>query len=64
MTGLEVYNLPGFPYWKSMSRVPEPACGWAMIQIYPDNLVLGGLGVDVDIIGRDYKGRTIQVVEG
>ncbi len=67
----EIYALPVFPYWKSISRIfdrngllAEPSCGYCMVQQYPDNLTIGGTQIDVDVIGRDYKGRTVMLVTG
>lgn len=69
LTSAELYALPGFPYWKGLSRVvdrhgmlAEPVCGWAVVQSYPDDLIVGGTQVDVDIVGKDYRGRTLTVV--
>lgn len=71
LTSAQLFSLRAQLYWKSMSRVvdssgqiAEPQCGWAMVQMFPGNLVVGGTQIDVDIIGRDYQQRTLWVVEG
>jgi hypothetical protein len=54
----QIYGWPFMRYWRSCSQVPEPGCGWSMIQLYPPNLTRGGVQVDVDIACEDYRGRS------
>ena len=69
LTSEQLYSFHGFPYWKGMSRVTdaagnlaEPKCGWAMVQQYPDDLVIAGVRVDVSVLGKDYWNRTFNVI--
>jgi len=44
-------------YWRSGSRVPEPANrGWCMQQLRPLDVKLGPIHVDHDVIETDFKG--------
>lgn len=44
-------------YWRSCSRVPEPATrGFCMAQLRPPNITLGPLKVDVDVVEADFRG--------
>lgn len=44
-------------YWRSGSRVPEPAeRGWCMQQLRPLDVMLGPIRVDHDVIEADYRG--------
>jgi hypothetical protein len=54
----ELWRLPYTTrYWRSCSRVPEPANrGWCMQQLRPPNIKLGQLTVDVDVIESDFRG--------
>lgn len=53
-----LWKLPRITrYWRSGSRVPEPARrGWCMQQLRPLDVDIGPLHVDVDIIEPDYLG--------
>ena len=69
LTSQELYSLPHQRYWHSCSRVVDrdgreagPSCGWAMYQLYPPNLTLAGVKVDIDIAQSDYRGRGVSVV--
>jgi hypothetical protein len=68
LSSAELYGLRVHRYWRGMSRIvdrfgnlAEPACGWCAVQQYP-TIAVAGLEVDVDVIGRDYHGRTLTVV--
>ena len=53
-----LWKLSVVRYWRSCSRVPEPAnCGFCQTQLYPPNVTVGGVKVDVDVIHEDWKGR-------
>lgn len=56
LSAAELYSLQVVRYWRSMSLVPEPACGYCLTQLQP-TIVLAGVSVDVDVIGHDYRGR-------
>ena len=43
-------------YWRSLSRVPEPPCGFCLSQAYRTT-VIAGTSVDVDYVQYDYKSR-------
>jgi len=44
-------------YWRSQSAdIPEPRCGWVMVQLYPTT-TCGGVSVDFDFAQQDYEGR-------
>lgn len=69
LTSDELFALRGLPYWKGMSRVEdakknlaEPKCGWAMVQQYPDDRIIGGIQVDVSVVGKDYWNRSFDVL--
>lgn len=67
--GLDSESLWSLPYttryWRSCSRVPEPAHrGWCMQQLRPWNHKLGPLTVDVDVIEEDHKGSRPTWVVG
>lgn len=43
-------------YWHSLSDVPTPSCGFALIQLYK-TITLAGTEVDIDTVQYDYKDR-------
>ena len=59
----QLYALPSIDrYWRSLSSgVPEPACGWSMVQLYK-TVVIGGTEVDVDVVQYDHKYRLPMMV--
>lgn len=66
LTSDELWKLPVELYWKGQGRqvdrnnaLAEPTgCGWAMTQMFP-SVQRGGLLVDANMTGNDYKGRTV-----
>ena len=57
----EAYALASVLYWRSCSYVTsEPVCGYAMVQAYKPNKILGpsGVTIDLDMAMSDYKGRS------
>lgn len=64
LTSDELWNLKVQRYWRGQGSVrdrtnalAEPTkCGWCMTQMYP-SITVGGVLVDANIIGQDYKGR-------
>jgi hypothetical protein len=57
-----LYALPQVTrYWKSLSKVPEPTCGWSLIQLYK-SVTIAGVWVDVDVIQYDYQSRVPTVL--
>ncbi len=64
LDGEQLYALPHVDrYWKSLSRVPEPTCGWSMLQRYPSTHV-GGVWCDINDVQADTKGRTPNIIRG
>lgn len=70
LTSEELYNLKSITrYWKGQGRqvdrfgkLSEPAgCGWCMTQMFPSHWK-GGVWVDSNMVGADYKGRTPTMV--
>ena len=58
LSGPELYALPKFTrYWRSLSLVPEPACGFCMTQLYPTT-TFAGVSVDVDFACKDFENRS------
>lgn len=66
LTSDELWKLRNITrYWKGQGRqvdrfgnLAEPAgCGWCKYQMYPSHH-LGGVWVDSNMVGADYKGRT------
>lgn len=54
LTGPQLAAIPGFRhYWRSCSDVPEPTCGFGMLQCRPGNLTVLGSLVDVDFVEND-----------
>jgi hypothetical protein len=55
LTAQELYALGVVRYWRSMSMVPEPRCGFCMTQVQPTQNWRGvGVPVDLNMIGADY----------
>jgi len=53
----QLYGLRVTRYWRSCSRVPEPAVrGFCMMQLRPPNANHGPLIVDFNVIEPDFKG--------
>ena len=58
LNGDQLYALPGFTrYWRSLSNVPEPRCGFVMNQVYPTTS-FAGVSIDYDYAQLDYNGRS------
>jgi hypothetical protein len=63
LTSDELYALPHTRhYWRSLSRVPEPSCGWVMMQASPGDIIVAGTEVDVDYPQHDFQGRQAMLV--
>jgi hypothetical protein len=56
LDGQQLFALDVDIYWKSFSQVSEPSCGWALIQLFKP-ISVEGVGMDVDVVQHDYKGR-------
>jgi hypothetical protein len=56
----QLYACLADRYWRAGSLVPEPACGWCIIQLSPlDRTMFGGQRVDVDVTCLDFRGRAM-----
>lgn len=55
----QLYELPYVTrYWSAFNfGIPQPSCGFCQIQLYPPDMVVGGLEVDLDFVQQDYHGR-------
>lgn len=57
LSGDQAYSLPNVDrYWRSLSRVPEPTCGFSLLQLFPTTMI-AGTSVDVDCVQQDWHGR-------
>jgi len=56
-----LYALSVVRYWRSMSSVPMPSCGFCQLQLYP-TVQVAGVSVDIDVIQQDYEGRLPMLV--
>jgi hypothetical protein len=60
----QLFGLLANRYWKGGGRVPEPDCGWCLVQAEPlagankGGILLGAQRVDVDFSKEDYEGRS------
>ena len=63
MTAVEEFRLPNVNcYIRGGSvGIPEPACGFVMIQFSPLDVTIHGQRVDVSKVGRDARGRGITM---
>ncbi|MGO8992371.1 MAG: glycoside hydrolase domain-containing protein [Polyangiaceae bacterium] len=54
-----LYALPNVSrYWRAFNAgIPEPACGFCQMQLYPPSQVVQGVDVDLDVVQEDYEGR-------
>ena len=59
LSGHQWYELPFLGYWHSCSMaIPEPDCGFQLIQAYPPNQAYGGTTVDFNMALRDFRNRS------
>jgi len=56
LTPNQLTNLAVTRYWHSCSRALEPARGYCMRQLRPDDVLVAGVKVDVDVVDPDYCG--------
>lgn len=52
----QLTNLAVTRYWHSCSRALTPARGYCMRQLRPDDVLVAGVKVDVDVVEPDYQG--------
>lgn len=63
LSASQLYSMRFVRYWQSLSSmIPEPACGWCMRQLYPDNQMCLGVQVDYNFAQQDYRGRSVMAV--
>jgi hypothetical protein len=60
------HDLPFRRYWRSFSQVPNvDVRGYQMIQLFPDDVTVAGVRVDLDVVQSDYlRNRPVWVVQG
>jgi hypothetical protein len=70
LTSGEAFMLPVFRYWHGIGSardrtgaLVEPSCGWCMQQAFP-SITIGGVSVDANLVGEDFKGRVPTWVVG
>ena len=56
----QLYARQTVRYWRSMSLVPEPRCGYSLAQ--GPTTVIAGVKVDIDYPRPDYYGRTWMLI--
>jgi hypothetical protein len=62
LTGDQLYALPNINrYWRSLSDVIPPSCGWCLMQAYK-TITLAGTEIDVDYVQYDYEERLPMMV--
>lgn len=57
----QVYSMSANRYWRAGGLVPEPACGWAAMQLHPLDQIRFGQRIDVDVTCLDYRGRALTM---
>jgi hypothetical protein len=59
LDGHALYSLKADRYARGGSAgIPEPGCGFTLVQLYPLDQTIEGMRVDVSVIQADYRGRT------
>lgn len=62
LNSAELYGLMNIDrYWRSLSQVPEPSCGFSLLQL-PHTITLAGVEIDVDCVQYDFQGRLPTMV--
>jgi len=57
----QLFQLKFQHYWRSLSNVPNISKrGYQMIQLFPADVPINGLKVDIDVAQDDYKGGRAQ----
>lgn len=69
LTSAELHALHVFRYWEGCSRltdangnIAEPFNGWCGRQLFPNDQIIDGTDVDVDIYHQDFKSRVATLV--
>lgn len=58
----QLYALALGPYWRGGSLgIPEPACGFAILQLFPLDQVVEGQRVDFSVSQKDFRGRSMTM---
>ena len=60
------HDLPFRRYWRSLSQVPNvDVRGYQLLQLFPDDVTVAGVRVDLDVVQSDYlQNRPVWVVRG
>jgi hypothetical protein len=60
------HELPFRRYWRSFSQVPNvDVRGYQLLQLYPDDITVAGVRVDLDVVQSDYlRNRPVWVIRG
>lgn len=56
LTATQLSALAVTRYWHSCSRALEPTRGYCMRQLRPNDVLVAGVKVDVDVVDVDYQG--------
>jgi hypothetical protein len=58
------HDLPFRRYWRSFSQVPNvDVRGYQMLQLFPDDVTVAGVRIDLDVVQSDYlQNRPVWVV--
>jgi len=58
LSAAQLYELGANRYWRGGGAVPEPACGFCVLQLPPlDQVLFEGQRVDIDMVCEDFRGR-------
>lgn len=59
LNGEQLYALPEVTrYWRAFNYgIPEPACGFCQFQLYPPDIAMAGILVDLDFSQHDHGDR-------
>jgi hypothetical protein len=60
------HDLPFRRYWRSLSQVPNvDVRGYQLLQLFPDDLTISGVRVDLDVVQSDYQQtRPVWAIRG
>jgi hypothetical protein len=62
LNAVQLYDMQVTRYAKSLSQVPEPECGWSLVQLYK-TVTIAGVTLDVQCTQYDYRDRLIHWVQ-
>jgi hypothetical protein len=64
LNGAQLYSLSVTRYIRAGSLIPEPPCGWSLIQLSPLDQPMFGTRVDVSVSCEDFHGRSMMMWYG